>query len=294
MNFLHVLFALLVVAIWGVNFSVIKIGLRDFPPLFLNGARYFLACVPWIFFLKKPNVPFKWIALYGVFMFALAFSLLFLGISFGVASGLASLLYQTQVFFTLFFAVAVFKEKLHPIQIIGACVAFSGIVLAGVKVGGGLTLGGFFLILMGAASWGAGNAISKKIGYTNMVALVSWGSLVAWPLILAASLIFEGPQAIWASLSHPSLASLGALAYIAYASTMVGFGLWSWLIHHHPLSSVAPFALLVPVFGMGSSILLLGEPLQKWKVEAFVLIVMGLSLHLLGPRIASFIRKKFT
>jgi len=288
---LHILFALLVVAIWGVNFAVIKIGLRDLPPLFFNAARYFLACIPWVFFLKRPNVSFKWIALYGTFMFAIAFSLLFLGISFGVAPGLASLLFQTQVFFTLFFAVVIFKEKLHLIQILGACIAFSGIVLAGAKVGGGLSLGGFFLILMGAASWGVGNAISKKIGNVNMVALVSWGSLVAWPLILTASLIFEGPKAIGMALTHISWTSVGALAYISYASTMIGFGLWSWLIHHHPLSSIAPFALLVPVFGMSSSILLLGEPLQEWKVGAFLLIVSGLSLHLFGKKLISLIHK---
>jgi O-acetylserine/cysteine efflux transporter len=287
MPLLHIGLALLVTAVWGLNFSVIQIGLKEMPPLFFNATRYFLACFPWIFFLKRPQVPFKWLVLYGLFMFAIAFSLLFLGIYFGVFAGLASLLFQSQVFFTLLFAVRFFQEKLHWIQITGFAIAFSGIALVGFEMRGGFSLLGFFSILVGAASWGAGNAVSKKIGKVNMLSLVMWGSLAAWPPILAASLIFEGPSAIQHSLAHLSFTSLGALAYISYASTLLGFGLWSWLIHHHPLSSIAPFALTVPVFGMLASALLLGEPFQIWKFGAFLLILSGLGIHLFGPRIAA-------
>jgi len=285
MTFLHIALAILVVAIWGFNFSVIQIGLRDMPPLFFNATRYFLACFPWILFIRPPKVSVKWIVLYGLCTFAIAFSLLFMGIYFGVTPGLASLLYQMQVFFTLFFAVKFFGEKLHGSQILGALIAISGIALVGIKLGGSVSLLGFFCILLGSLSWGGGNAISKKIGKVDMLALVVWGSLAAWPPILAASLIFEGPSAISFSLTHLSSTSIAALAYISYASTLLGFGIWSWLIHHHPLSSIAPFALLVPVFGMLSSAGMLGEPLESWKLWAFSLIVSGLALHLFGRRI---------
>jgi O-acetylserine/cysteine efflux transporter len=225
------------------------------------------------------------VLLYGLIMFALQFTLLFMGMYAGVASGLASLLLQTAVFFTIVLAVLFLDEHLNRWQVIGAIVSFSGIALVGLNVGGSVTLTGFLLVIASAASWGVGNLISKKIGKVNMIALVVWGSLIAWPPLLAVSFIIEGSDRIFSSLQHLSWLSVGSVLYITYLSTLFGFGVWSWLIHCYSLPTIAPFSLLVPIVAMASSVLVLNEALQSWKIFAGVLVIAGLCINLLGPRL---------
>lgn len=275
----YFLFVVLLVLIWGVNFVVIKVGLDGFPPIFLAFARFFLTSLPAVFFLKRPVVPFRRVAFYGLVMFALQFSCFFIGMKLGVPPGLAAILLQTNVFFSLIIAMVFFQEKLKPLQIVGALISFSGITYAGINVQGELSLAGFFLLIAAAAFWGAGSAISKVIGKVNMVSLVVWGSFVAWPPLLLLSLLVEGPEEIAYSFEHLSWISVGALAYLTYLSTLFGFGLWSWLLHHLPLSKVAPFTMLVPIVAMLTSSLILGEPLQSWKIEAAILVIGGLLIN---------------
>ena len=284
MRLLHLLLALLLVLVWGFNFVVIKVGLQEISPLLLCFARFFLTSIPAVFFIKFPSTSFKMVALYGLIMFALQFSLLFMGMYAGVAPGLASLLLQTQAFFTILLAVLFLDEKLHRWQVIGAILSFSGIGLVAMNVGGSVTFSGFLLIIASAASWGVGNLISKKIGKTNMVALVVWGSLIAWPPLLVISFILEGPDRILLSLHNLSWTSAGSVLYITYLSTLFGFGIWSWLLHHYSLPTIAPFTLLVPIVAIASSVLVMSEALQSWKIVAGILVIAGLCINLLGPR----------
>jgi O-acetylserine/cysteine efflux transporter len=59
--------------------------------------------------------------------------------------------------------------------------------------------------------------------------------------------------------------------------------MWGWLLARHAAATVVPLALLVPVFGMGSAALFLGEPLPAWKLGAAALVMSGLALNLLWP-----------
>jgi O-acetylserine/cysteine efflux transporter len=273
-----------VVAVWGFNFIAIKIGLDEIPPLLLGAIRFFLTSIPAVFFIKRPAAPFKMIIWYGLVMFAMPFSLLFVGMQAGVTPGLASLLLQLQVFFTVLLAVLFMEEKLHPWQIVGALVSFAGIALVAMHLGGDTRLSGFLLVIAAAAAWGAGNVVSKKIGKVNMVSLVVWGSLIAWPPLLILSLMMEGTDKILYSLHHLTWLSSSAVLYLTYLATLFAFGAWSWLIHHHPLRIIAPFTLLVPVFGILSSVLLLGEALQPWKIVAASLVIIGLCINVFGPQ----------
>ena len=284
MNPLHLALAVLVVFVWGGAFLVIKLGLQDIPPFLFCFLRFFLTSIPAVFFIKFPAAPRKMVILYGLFMFALQFSLLFMGMYLGVTPGLASLLMQTHVFFTSVLAVCFFGDKISSWQIGGALVSFSGIALVGINTGGSLTLPGLLLVIAAAASWGIGNVISKKMGRVNMVALVIWGSLVAWPPLLVLSLIFHGPMSMLASLQNISLLSLGSVAYITYISTLFGFGVWSFLLHHYRLPTIVPFTLLVPIVAIVSSALVFGETLQPWKILAGFLVIAGLCINILGPR----------
>ncbi|MBS0625390.1 MAG: EamA family transporter [Verrucomicrobia bacterium] len=287
MSISHLLLALLLILVWSFNFVAIREALNGLSPIFLTAARFFLTSIPAIFFIKPPKTSFKMLISYGLVMYGLQFALLFMGMYAGVAPGLASLLLQVHVFFSILLAILFFQEKLHLWQAIGALCSFGGIAWIGMHVGGSLTLGGVILVLGSAAAWGTGNILSKKIGQVNMLSLVIWGSLVAWPPLLILSLCVEGPAEIVQNLSHLSWTSLGSVLYIAYLSTLFGFGIWSWMLHRHPVSKVAPFTLAVPVFALFFSALLLHEPIQAWKITGGVLVIGGLCINLLGPRLFS-------
>ena len=281
--FRRMLLALLTVTIWGSNFVAIKLALHDLPPLLLVAVRFIFVAVPAVFFLKRPAVPLRHLLVYGFTMFAFQFGFMFLGMKLGVSAGLASLILQFQVFVTLGLAVVFLRETISFLQITGALTAGAGFFLVGMHTGGDVTTAGFACLLLAAVSWGIGNLTSKRLGKVNPLALVVWGSLPVIPTMVTASLIFEGPDLIIHSLTHVGLTAVLCTAYTVYFSTLVAYSLWSWLLARHPATAVTPFALLVPVSGMLSSALLLGEPLPGWKLAAATLVVAGLSLNIFGP-----------
>ncbi|MBX9915826.1 MAG: O-acetylserine/cysteine exporter [Nitrosomonas sp.] len=283
----HIALAITVAVIWGFNFVMIKAGLEELPPILLCALRFFFAAFPAVFFVQRPAVAFRHVLIFGFTMFALQFTLLFFGMAAGATAGLASLLLQVQVFFTILLAVMFLHEKPSVWQIAGAIIAFSGIGLVAANLGGDISALGMGLIIAAAASWGAGNLISKRLGKIDMLALVIWGSFVAWPLLLLVSFIFE--QNFWDldSLSGLTWRSAVAIGYNAYPVTLLGFAAWNWLMSHYPAATVAPFSLLVPVFGFASSAWVMDEPIYPWKIGAAALIVAGLCINLLATRLTA-------
>lgn len=281
----HFMLAVAVAVVWGFNFVVMKIGLGGIPPLFLAFLRLFLVSFPAVFFLKRPNIPFKMLVLYSMTMFGLQFSFLFLGIANGVSAGLGSILIQLQVFFTIIFAFLILKERLNFWQITGAAVSFSGIAIVWMFVKGDADPLGMLLIVFAAISWGCGNIVAKKIGKVDIFSLVVWGGLISWPILLLMSLLVEGPSNIMNAMQHLTVQSGGAALYITYLSTLFAYCVWSYLISCHSLMKVAPFTLLVPICGIISSSLLLGESLPSWKISAGSLVILGLCINMFGPRL---------
>lgn len=284
----HLLLALVIVFFWGVNFAIIKLGLRQISPLGLGVIRFVLAAFPWIFFIRRPPIPLSSLALYSLLIFALQFGFLFTGMKVGVSAGLASLVMQLQVFFTIGFAVLFLAERPTRWQLLGALFAFGGIAVVAANLGGDITLAGLLLLILGAMAWGGGNIVSRLIsmrhGAISVLGLVCWGSLFATPPLLAVALIVD-PQGLAASFSGLDWTSLGAIAYLVYISTLFCFGAWSLLLSLYPVATVAPFTLLVPVFGFLGSAVLLGEAIQPWKLLASALIIAGLILNVFGQRL---------
>lgn len=286
MPFSHLLLAFLLVLIWGFNFVVIKLGLDGFPPIFLACLRFFFTSIPAIFFLKQPKVFFGRLMLYGLTMFAFQFAFFFIGMQLGILPGLAAILVQTNILFSLLIAFLFFKEKIRPWQIGGSLIAMTGISWIGLQLGITVSTIGFLFLIASAACWSIGSTISKTMGKVNMLALVVWGSMIAWPFLAILSLLIEGPSQIAGSIMHFSWVSVGAVFYLAYLSTHLGFSIWSWLLHHHPLSTIAPITLSVPIFAMIFSALIIGEPLPFWKIGAALLVIGGLGIHFLASRFA--------
>ncbi|MDO4636914.1 MAG: EamA family transporter [Lautropia sp.] len=280
---LHHLIAACIVLVWGCTFVAIRLGLETLPPIFLTFLRFLFCAVPAIFFLRPPPLPWYQVIAYGVANFACQFGFLFSAMHLGVSPGLASVVLQVQAFITIALGALLLGDRPSRTQAMGAMVAFSGLVVIACNLGGDMPLPGLFLMLLAACSWAGGNIISKGFKVQiDALALVAWGALAAAPVILLMSLLLEGPTRIGNAMQQADWTTVGSVAYLGYASTLVGYSLWNFLLRHYPVPMVAPLTLLVPIVGMGSSALLLGEPMQRWKLLATALIILGLAVNMFG------------
>lgn len=276
------LLALVVIIVWGLNFVVIKVGLHDMPPMLLGALRFMLAAFPAILFVKRPQIPLRWLLLYGLTISLGQFAFLFYAMSVGMPAGLASLVLQSQAFFTLLFAALFLGERLRMTNLFGLLVAAAGLLLIGLQGDRLMTMAGFALTIGAASMWALGNIVTRKLGKVNLVGLVVWGSLVPPLPFLALSWWLEGLEVIEAALRGISLDSILVLIYLAFGATILGYGLWSRLLSRYPASQVAPFSLLVPVVGLTSSALLLDERLGPLQVLGALLVMFGLLINVCG------------
>jgi len=275
----HVLWAILVTAIWGVNFTVIRLGLDDFPPILLNALRFAAAGALFAWFIPRPQIPFVRIVAVGLTLGVAKFTLLFVGMDAGMPAGLSSLVLQSQAFFTVIFAAAFLGERPKVPQLAGMAVAFLGLGVIALDLGQGAVASAFVIVLGAAACWGVANIQIKRSRADDMLGLMVWASLAAAPPLFALSWAFEGQDQITDALTHLSIKGVGAVAYLAIAATLIGFGLWGQLLKLYPASLVAPFSLLVPVFGLSSAALVLGETLAPLKIAGAVLVITGLAVN---------------
>ncbi|GII79370.1 membrane protein [Sphaerisporangium rufum] len=280
----HFALAVTVAVIWGVNFAVIEIGLRHFPPLLFAALRFTLVALPAIFLVPRPAVPVRWIVAVGLFLGAGQFGLLFTAMHLGLPAGLASLVMQSQVIFTLGLAAAALGERPGGHRIAGVVVASAGILVIALGRGAHAPLLPLLLALGGAASWGAANVCIRKAEAPAGLGLLVWSSLVPPLPLLALSVLVEGGDRIGAAFSlaavpGPTMAgSLAALAYVVVLSTFVGFGAWNALLRRYPAGTVAPFTMLVPVVGMATAWLWLGERLNTVELLGGLLVLAGLAV----------------
>lgn len=272
----HIALALLVAALWGINFVAIKIGLKDFPPFLLSALRFLAVLVPMVFFVGPPCVGWGRILSIGVVFGVIKFGLLFLGMDLGMPAGLSSLVLQSQALFTVVFAVLLLGERLRAAQMAGIALATGGLALIGIERAQETSLIGLILVVAAACAWGYANILMKQAKAPNMLNLIIWVAIVPPLPMTGLSYAFEGPERILATLSSISWSGVLSVLYIAWASTIVGFSLWVYLLRLYSASVVAPFSLMVPVFGIAASALVLGEELSVLEVVAGVLTLVGL------------------
>ena len=291
----HLLLALAIVAVWGTNFVVIKVSLESFPPFLFAALRYLFAFLPAAFFLPMPKVSWINLCVYGVAVGVGQFGILYFAIDGNISPGLASLVVQTQVFFTIGFAMIFAKETLKLYQLIAVAVAITGLGIIAVHTDATTTFLGLALVVFAGFSWGIANTVSRRASAINMLSYVVWASIFAIPPLFLISWIFEGG---WVSMST-SLASAPIGAWLgvlwqSWGNTLFGFGAWAWLLSKHPAAVVVPAGLLVPIFGMGAATYFLSEPLPLWKILAAGLVITGLVVNLFWPSIAEQLKHRFS
>lgn len=288
----HLLLALAIVAVWGTNFVIIKISLESFPPFLFAALRYIFALLPLVFFMPKPKVSWGNVCVYGLATGVGQFGVMFFAIDGRISPGLASLVIQTQVFFTIGFAMFFAKEGLRLYQAVALALAMAGLAIIAMHTDATTTFLGLALVVFAGLSWGIANTVSRRAGAINMLSYVVWASAFSIPPLLLMSLMFEGSAShLWSvALSAPAGAWLGVL-WQAWANTLFGYAAWSWLLSKHPAALVAPAPLLVPIFGMGASAFFLGESLPDWKLMAAGLVITGLIVNLFWPSLQAQARK---
>lgn len=280
----HLALAVLVAAVWGVNFTVIEIGLDHFPPLLFSALRFLAAAVPAVFLVGRPKVAWKWILAVGLVLGVVKFGLLFVGMDAGMPAGLSSLVLQSQAVFTALIAFAALGERPSRTTALGMAVALAGIAVAAVDEGATGSLLPFALTIAAAGCWGVSNVLTRKAAPPDALNFMVWVSTVPVLPLLALSLLLEGPSRDWDAVRALDWQGAGTVLYVAWVTTVFGFGAWGWLLRRHPASTVAPFSLLVPVFGMSSAGLLLGESMSPLRWGAAVLLVGGVALASWTPR----------
>lgn len=282
------LIALLVVIIWGANFTVIKLGLGGVPSMLLVALRYLITAFPAVFFVKKPDTEWKYIILYGLFVGVLQFSCLFYAMEIGMPAGLASIVLQFQAFISPIMALVFLKEKIKTKQIVGSLIAMAGLVIiATAAVSGGISAIPLPAILLTACApifWAASNIISriasekaaaegKKL---DMFSLVVWSGLIPPVPMLVFSLILNTPQEIAGAISNLNGMSVFAVLYLAFGATLFGYGFWSKLIVKYPMGKVAPLSLMVPITGLLTARIILSEKLTSAQWIGALVILAGL------------------
>lgn len=297
MQFGDLLQALLVVVIWGFNFVVIKWGVSDVPPLLLGGLRFMLAALVGVLLVRRPRLPWRWLTLYAMTVGVGQFACLFCAIKLGMPAGLASVVLQSQAFFTLVFARLMLNEHWQRAQFFGLLLAASGLALIAVAKGGNMTAVGFILTILAALSWAASNVVVRLMGQAGYkiepLGLVAWSSLIPPLPFIALSLWLEGGARDLQALAQFSWSSFAAVAYLALAATMLGYGLWSRLLARYPANTVAPFSLLAPLVALLASSVLLGEHLTRMQALGSVLLLAGLLVNVAGGRVAAGLRRRF-
>ena len=288
----HLLLALVVMAVWGTNFVIMKLALTQLPPLLLAALRFLFVAFPLALVLPRPRVSWRNLAAYGLLIGAGQFGLMFYALTRHIAPGLASLLMQTQAFFTIALAMLATGERARPFQLVATLVAASGLALIATHTDGHTSLTGVLLTLGASLAWSLGNTVGRAAGRVNVLAYIAWSSLFAVPPLLALSFALEGWPRMAASLHAAGWLTWAAVLWQSVGNTIFGYGVWAWLLARYPASTVSPLSLLVPVFGMGASALVLGELMPAWKLLATALVLGGLALNVFWHPLAGMLARR--
>ncbi len=280
------LWALVVVTIWGVNFVVMKAGLKSFTPFQLGALRYAFAAFPLILFVRRPALPFRLLVLYGLFQGVGQFGFVFTALHVGMTTGLASVLMQTQVFFTALISWLVLREPLTRQQKIGLLLAAFAVLCFGLHFTdaafatlANVTALGFLLCLCGASCWGTSNIVARKAQSVNpdfsALDFVAWAALIPILPFVLLSYAFDAPSSRDNWLNASAL-SFAAAAFLGLLGSILGYTLWTRLLKRYAANRVAPFSLGVPVVGLTLGMWWMDEHISRWQWAGIGFVIAAL------------------
>ncbi len=284
-----IILALLVVIVWGANFTVIKLGINGLPSMVLAALRYAFV-IPAAFFIKPPKMDMKYLVAYGLSVGVGQFACLFYAMGVGMPAGLSSIVLQSAAFLTPVFAFMALKESIRVRQMLGLTIAGVGLYIIGLSIKGdnaaSIPLPALLLTLLAASFWAISNIVLKfasnkaqeKDEKLDMLSVVVYSSMVPPIPLFMMAFLFDSPQTIFNSLMNLNMVSIFSVLYLALLATIFGYGTWSILLGKYPASYVAPLSLLVPITGLITAQIVLKEKLTPMQWMGGGVILIGLIL----------------
>lgn len=282
----HILYAAIVAFLWGSNYLAIKIGLEYFQPYMLLTLRFILVLAMLMPFYPRPPLPFLNILVLSLVLGFGHFVMIYEGMAQGLDVASTIIAAQLNVPFSCALATVFFKDRLGPWRSFGMMVSFFGIILIVGSPSVSAHLGAFSLVMAGAMGWAITNIMLKRQQAVSMLALLPWLSLFLIPQMALFTWLFEAESLVNFTLPWQAAASV---VYTAIGSTLIAFGLWHYLLQRYEVSQVAPFTLLVPVFGIGIGQLFMGGALATPVLVGGLVTLLGVGIITVRkPRLATF------
>lgn len=270
-----------VMAIWGFNFSMIKLGVSEMDPLLIAAARFFCATFPIIFFVRKPNVQWRYLMAYGLVFGTGIWGMASCSITFGLSSGMASVLLQTDVLTTVLVGVLLYKEVISARMAAGIVVSVVGLVVSIIYTNGNVTLAGVVFIMISAICWPLAGVIVRKSGTRSAFAFNIWGMLFAPLPLVALSVAMNGWDVLSNTYQQWNSNAWISVLFQAYPTTVFGYWVWNKMVLKYPMSQLAPMTLLVSVFALLGGYAIYDEQLSlaQWVSCSTFLLGIGLVLY---------------
>lgn len=270
--------AVLVMAIWGFNFSMIKMGITEVHPLLATAARFSLALLPAIFFIRRPNVDWRYLISYGIVFGVGIWGMASWSITAGLSSGMSSVLLSSNALISMVVGVFVHKEIGSRRKFTGAIIAMVALLILVSAANGNITPQGLALIMIAATCWTIMSMIVKVSKTTQAFAFNVWGMLFAPIPLVAFAVSLHGPGIVTHAFDVWDMSTTIAIVFQAYPTTLFGYWVWNRLLIRYPLSTTAPLALLVPVFALISGYFMYEEELSVPQIVACSLFLIGIGL----------------
>ncbi len=283
--------AMLCCLLWGSAFPLVKIGFswlnissEDIPTEILYaGLRFTLAGVIAIIITSLISGKFlrptmkSLPKVFSLSMFQTILQYLFFYIGLSNTSGVkASVIEAMNVFVALIVSCLIFRmEKFTAAKIIGSIIGFAGVVIINVSKGdlaGGLTLKGEGFILISTVAYAFSSVLMKHWSNEENPMMMS-----AWQFLLGGIVMSILGFALGGRISGFDLKSVLLLIYLASLSA-IAYSLWASLLKYYPVSRIAVYGFMNPVFGFILSAFLLGESeaLGLKSIAALVLVCLGI------------------
>lgn len=277
---------LVIVAVWAINFLTSAIGLREIPPLLFTALRFGLLLVPLVFLMKRPP-PGQWLRLVAVSLCVgvVHFSLSFLALKLAGDLSSPAIVLQSYVPMTTLLAWWILGEKVGWRTSAAIALSFLGVLVLGLDphvlekpVALATMLGSAFALAVGTI-------LMKGLRGLDMYSQQGWMGVISLPPLLALSAWLE-PGAMAALPQASGLAWLGA-AFAAYASSLLGHGLYYALVQRHPVAQITPWLLLVPVFAMMLGIAFWGDQPGPRVIAGGAMVLGGVLVIALRAKVKS-------
>jgi O-acetylserine/cysteine efflux transporter len=272
---------LVVMVIWGFNFAVAKTGLEQFSPLFMMFLRFAAVAAVLVPFVRIPHGRMRGIFALSVILGGIHFPLMFGGLA-GIDAATAAITVQLQVPFSALLAALVFKDRIDARGIIGMIIAFLGVVV----IAGEPRLNGNYvalgMVVAAAFAFAVANIQMKRVSAVNGFSLNAWMSLMAAPQLLIFTLLLERDQV--RQFTQADWLGWSSIAYMSVVVTILSYGIWYHLVRRYAVSQTMPWTLTVPVFGVLSGVLVLGEPMTTGLIVGGTLTLIGVAVIVLRRR----------